>query len=154
MENYALELCKYKTPLREVISSESYTQVLTKTVEGVGSLCDFLAGKIDFQTLQEQSTFEFYDNLLTRNNKKIACKLRKTKPNPFMNCLQAVEISSNRNTSCSYNADKEINERLNLEMRDLRYRESESLRHLVKLQNNMLMENKLRVAGYAEIPTN
>lgn len=39
-------------------------------------------------------------------------------------------------------------------MRDLRYRESESLRHLVKLQNNMLMENKQRVAGYVEIPTN
>lgn len=53
--------------LFRIISNQNYTSIITKSVQNLGSLCDFLNEQINYETLQQHTTSEFYDHLFTRN---------------------------------------------------------------------------------------
>ncbi len=69
-------------------------------------------------------------------------------PNPLINCLEAIEVGKEGFSSSPMQALESGKSLLDCEIKELRYRESQSLRHITKLQDNMLCENKHLVAGY------
>lgn len=100
---------------------------MTKSVQNLGLLCDFLDNRIDLNTFLENPVFEFSDYLYTRKHRKIACKLQLSTPNPLMTCLEAVEVGAEtqRFSLCETESENCYKNRLiELEIRDLKYRES------------------------------
>lgn len=67
-EQYALELCKYKMPLREIISAESYPAIMQKSLENMGLVCDFVEGALSADELHGQSSLNFADYLYNRQH--------------------------------------------------------------------------------------
>lgn len=69
-------------------------------------------------------------------------------PSPLINLLEAIEVGKQGFNSSHTQPLESGKSLLDSEIKNLRYRESQSLRHIIKLQDNMLSENKHLVAGY------
>lgn len=77
-ELYALELCKYKMPLKEIISAESYDAIMQKSLENMGLVCDFVNGALTADQLHGQSSLNFSDYLYNKQHVLLALLRRRS----------------------------------------------------------------------------
>jgi len=73
-------------------------------------------------------------------------------PTPLLQCLEAVEVKNELQLNPQI-SPAEIKKRrlLSEEVQEIRYRETEALKFLTTVQENMLTENKSKVAGILEL---
>jgi len=73
-------------------------------------------------------------------------------PTPLLQCLEAVEVKNELQLN-PQTSPAEIKKRrlLSEEVQEIRYRETEALKFLTTVQENMLTENKSKVAGILEL---
>lgn len=91
-EDMAIEIIKYKAPLFEIFSAEHYFDVITKMIENLKNLFDLISDKISLETFLNSSLIRFKDYLITKNHKKIYCKLKVGMPNPMVNLMEIEEV--------------------------------------------------------------